>query len=69
MGVVQLGLLTWHLLDDWTSQVVLMAVNKVLKRNPKHLYRASKDYQRVELLCSLVRNNDWINKECLTESE
>ena len=69
VGVVQLGLLTWHLLDDSTREIVLMAVNKVLKRNPKDLYRASKDYKRVELLCSLVHDNDWINKACLTELE
>ncbi|MBQ0789203.1 MAG: hypothetical protein KBT50_01190 [Cycloclasticus sp.] len=64
IGVVQLGMLTWESLDEQTQDKVLGVVNIVLNRNPKTLYRAVESYGRLDLLCSVVTGNDWLENEC-----
>jgi len=69
IGVVQLGLLTWSRLDEKTKSTVLDVVNVILKRSPKNLYQAAASYDKVELLCSLVRGNTWLDAKCSIDNE
>lgn len=64
IGISQLGLLTWTELDEQTQGIVMGVLNVVMQRDPKKLYLAAEKYNRVELLCSLVSGDDWLDSEC-----
>ena len=64
IGILQLGLLTWIELDEQTQGIVMGVVNVVMQREPKKLYLAVEKYNRVELLCSLVSGDVWLDLEC-----
>jgi len=64
-GVVQLGLLTWHVLNEQTQSIVLKTLTSAYQREPRKIYQAAKDYQRGKLFCSLVGGDSWVDAECL----
>jgi len=53
-GTMQLGLLAWRILNQEIKASVLDTIKTLHQQNPKKLYQGAKDYDRQDLLCSLV---------------
>jgi len=68
-SVVQLGLLTWHSLDEQAQNIILETLTSVYQREPRKIYQAAKDYQRTELFCSLVDGDAWVDAKCTSVNE